>query len=481
MRLSGNRDKDSVERIVRRFDSLRYDILETTEHQVVVHLHDENGDQPVANFYLIAKDADTDRVLNTVVSNRNGTLTIRYLSLDGFPIRKLKIRIFRPDDDIATDEPLHEQVLDVTSPLDTPVEVKLAGAVQEEFSAPIRRLIDKKVVNLTPRVQELLAAKKVETLADLQLQPVADPDDSDDEDDRKALADLQALARLEPVTSDETVSRQLVDRGYQSVEQIASQPRARFVDQMHDVLGDMGAARIHVEAQTRQALMNNLATGEYIERALYATSETRGDQDDPCRCEDCESAVSPGAYLTDLVRYTVQNVNNDSTDIDLAFLENAFHQPLGELQIDCEAVTAEVLQVRIAVEVLIAYLQKANKQPLIDQAVSSYLSKVYNALLEQIGTSYEELVLAHAADHDKREDLALRLGIDDPAHLEELRLEKNSFAGWDLEADWKLQRLFGLRSVNRPPLSPITTTPDYLTWRMNHLRPQLGRRRLGTR
>src|SRR5262249_37870825 len=128
-----------------------------------------------------------------------------------------------------------------------------------------------------------------------------------------------------------------------------------------------------------------------------------------CGCEDCQAAVSPLAYLADLLDYALEHIKQNNLPIHLPVLTATFHQPFADLPADCEAMEKRVRQVRIAIEVLRDYLGP-NAPP--SAAEQSYCLSAYKALLNQVGTSYEEIRLARTDTPENRQALADRLGID---------------------------------------------------------------------
>src|SRR5258708_1967798 len=80
-------------------------------------------------------------------------------------------------------------------------------------------------------------------------------------------------------------------------------------------------------------------------------------------CEVSHAAVSPLAYLADLLDYAVRHIKNNGQAIDLPFLSATFHQLFGDLPASCEQVDEEVRQVRIAAEVLRGFLANLNLSP----------------------------------------------------------------------------------------------------------------------
>src|SRR5690349_13202269 len=56
-----------------------------------------------------------------------------------------------------------------------------------------------------------------------------------------------------------------------------------------------------------------------------------------CGCRDCEAAVSPAAYLADLLDYTVSHVKDGAAAVTLDFLARTFGQPFAALPASCGA------------------------------------------------------------------------------------------------------------------------------------------------
>ncbi|MBE9534080.1 MAG: SMP-30/gluconolactonase/LRE family protein, partial [Proteobacteria bacterium] len=182
-----------------------------------------------------------------------------------------------------------------------------------------------------------------------------------------------------------------------------------------------------------------------------------------CECRECESAVSPLAYLTDLLDYTITHVKkNTGYSIDLNTLEEELHQPFKRYIAACEEVDRKVRQVRVCIEVLRSHLKDDSPYP-------SYLFEAYKTLLNRIGTTYDEIRLARTADPNKREALANRLGIDlseeRPDELDALFLTSEN-----ITLEQTLEKLFGLVDTTRDPLSDGAKIPDFLSWRLKHLR-----------
>ncbi len=186
-----------------------------------------------------------------------------------------------------------------------------------------------------------------------------------------------------------------------------------------------------------------------------------------CGCDDCESALSPGAYLANLLDYAQKHVRNNKLAIDLEFLETRFCQPFAELPIDCRAMDRKVHQARLAVEVLRQYvgvrpLFDAEAEKILKDAEADYRLTAYLQLLIHLGTNYEEIRRARSANTDDRKALAARLGITLPPNeavprndaLDQLYLDVNlPAADPNALTETALEQLFGLADTERDPLS----------------------------
>jgi len=187
-----------------------------------------------------------------------------------------------------------------------------------------------------------------------------------------------------------------------------------------------------------------------------------------CGCQDCESAVSPGAYLATLLDYAVKHVRNGSEPLTTAYFAERFHQPIGDLPLDCSAAETSVTQVRIAVEVLRAYLGArpllgAGRETGLAAGEAAYLLAAYTALLASAGTTYEEIRRARSASPEFRTALAERLGVSltpPPAaapredELDRLFRDPEAPPGDPLALTGEsLERIFGLAATTGDPLS----------------------------
>ncbi len=176
----------------------------------------------------------------------------------------------------------------------------------------------------------------------------------------------------------------------------------------------------------------------------------------------------PTRYLRELVAFAGRYVEVDGSTNVLtpAMLADRFHQPfdrLSEISM-AAAATRSVAQARIAVEVLRGRLGSAASQ----QLEQRHRALAYRTLVQQTGTSYDELRLARNAGPAARGALAVRLGITlaatRPDRLDELTIVPEQVSEQQLEA------LFGYRSTAADdPLTAPPTDAAFSLWRRDAL------------
>lgn len=291
---------------------------------------------------------------------------------------------------------------------------------------------------------------------------------------------LVGHASLSLVSSNATERDTLLGAGFRDSVAIARAGRSAFVTATQAQLGDARAARLHVEALAQMTFLNNLAaqtrTIAQLNPALTANDLPLSIPAPPCACEDCRSAVSPGAYLTDLADYAIRHLRRNNQELSLTALEEIFHQPIRGLRLDCSAMDEQVRQARIAIETLRAFLHlppsgggggiAAPPDPVFVRSQRQYLNAAYVNLLAQIGTSYDEVRRLPHANADIRQAAAERLGLAEE-NLNSLFFDLNATQPTLFENN--LESVFGLRDTRRPPLEP-TPVSDLQEWRLAHLR-----------
>jgi hypothetical protein len=189
----------------------------------------------------------------------------------------------------------------------------------------------------------------------------------------------------------------------------------------------------------------------------------------PFEPTDVDQAFAPTTYLRELLDFAKRQIKIGATGAgpSAQVLAARFFQPFDQLTVAkaYEQAVRPVHQARIAVEVLRHTLSPA-APPDIDQR---FRAAAYQALLRELGTSYEELRLARVADAKTRRALAGRIGIEieDPRPD---RLDQMTFLP-DAITDAQLESLFGYRSTTpADPLQPPGASPTFLLWQIGALR-----------
>jgi hypothetical protein len=315
-------------------------------------------------------------------------------------------------------------------------------------------------MTMPPVLGRYLAEAGVNSLADLVqaggMTRLADLPLSMDEPIVKA---LDAHAKLGTISDDAHVNGRLIAAGFADPIAIARTPQADFVAGVGGQLDTVAALTIQTTARAQVSYLNNVLTTIAAARANgWPSPISPGPVEPvppPCSCQDCQAAVSPLAYLADLIAYAVTHIVDSGSPINLAWLTGNFHQPFGDLPASCQSVEEQVRECRICIEVLRSYLQdhppNSDAMSRLNISVHSYLYAAYAALLTKIGTSYAEIRLARTAGAAVRKALADRLGIDlyqsRPDQLDRLLFMPSQLTEMILDI------LFGLADTTRDPLS----------------------------
>lgn len=302
-----------------------------------------------------------------------------------------------------------------------------------------------------------------------------------------AIEVLQAHVILSPLSPDRETRESLIKRGYFSLSDITSSSLREFVGATKGAIEPYEAVKMYLKGRALDRLIEKTALETRIALTRKATGNWTIYQSivlnaaqvqaamTACECPDCESALSPLAYLADLLKYCYDNLRDGAQRLDYARLATELHQKFGDLPADCGAVEEVVHQVRIAIEVLRSFLKvhppAASAATVLDAAVRDYLRSTYEALLLQIGTSYGDLRLAQLGSTDEKATYAQRLGIRAPTgavnHLQDLLLDVQGATTTALED--KIEQIFGLKDTTKDPLSAIPL-PSLLAWRRDYVR-----------
>jgi peptidoglycan hydrolase-like protein with peptidoglycan-binding domain len=463
---------ESVDEIMERLEQLRLDVGLDEIFEFFGGLHDEQTGDALAGFTVQAFDLDAGPELQALghdISNADGLFLITYTAPrlsrtddeDEEPdnTRRLQLHILNEQG-----EEIHQAVIQVTPGLEEVTAIPVPVPEVPDTSATLAELDETLDLELPPELLSHLAENGINSLDDIRRLgglgrlsglPVAA--------DHPAVSLLEAHASLSTLSPNVALNARLIDGGLTSVAAVANQPRARFVSDFHtDAGGDLKTALLHAEAVASTKFLDTVATGVIADFANGYAAPLPGV--DPavsdafatkCACKACESAVSPLAYLADLLDYAVTHLRIENggqvEPVSLDFLSEQLHQPFGELPASCQTVENEVRQARVCIEVLRRFLgprplPDTAREEALARAEGDYTFAAYQALLGAIGTSYEELRQAHAVAPDTRQSLADRLGIA-IEHLDDLLLDPGAITEMDLE------RLFGLVDTSRDVLS----------------------------
>lgn len=307
----------------------------------------------------------------------------------------------------------------------------------------------------------------------------------------RSIGALDAHAALSILGIEDGVRNSLIRKGIDSPFSIAKMTEREFLKKTPKTLDAASAKKLHTLAQAQSVYLVNALTGVRADLAnghstglsiLNGKPAARSTIEEavasPCRCRDCEAAVSPLAYLADLMRYAYDNLRHGSKVVDNTYLERTFHQPFSSLPLECEVVDAVVHQVRIAIEILRGYLTTlpAARQASIMAGLlpleRQYVSAVYEALLVRLGTSSLELRLAQNASTDAQKALADRLGLADVRQLDSTHLLINDLDTASIASlETRLERQFGLLTTRRSGslLFVQLPEPQVLSWRRERM------------
>jgi hypothetical protein len=181
---------------------------------------------------------------------------------------------------------------------------------------PLASLVKTYRLGIPDALLRRLEAKKIETLADLRVAGDAaalakllkvKPDD-------KNLTTLVAHANLSLLGTDIATNAIAIKEGYTRIPAIAAAPADVFAARVGPTAGVATALRMHAIAAAQTALLRNTITelgvraGNGLDVSQFPTGVVRAPTDTRCGCEDCSSAVSPLAYLADLIGYATEKL-----------------------------------------------------------------------------------------------------------------------------------------------------------------------------
>jgi hypothetical protein len=317
----------------------------------------------------------------------------------------------------------------------------------DKLAAPLDGLKASMGLRLSAGLDQALKDRKIASLAQLRSAQDIASTAGLGQTELKELELLQGHARLQLISRDHKINQQLLDAGFPDVTAIAALSRQLFAKQLSGRLPTKAIDALHRKALKASAAANRLAFVERVDRAnnRSGTPQASTAEPQPCAC-DCQSAVSPTAYLAALLDYTVRHVRLNGAELSLSQLDSLFFQPFADLPDDCSAAETQLRQVRLCIEVL---RRKAAKDGIdVSPIIAAHAQASYSSLLSALGVSNTELRLARTASPERQQQLADRLAVPLPQLFSDFMLAEAD------QTEDKLQAVFGLPSTN-PAASPL--------------------------
>jgi len=304
-----------------------------------------------------------------------------------------------------------------------PVPVTITEEVEGPPLTSVATLAASIGLNISSGSLATLAANGITSLLDIRNSGFIDPEDFEDEGDKESVAILNAHAQLELTTEDVQMRHFYIEAGFRSIGIIAKSMRHDFVlaGEEYTEVNELEKAKFFEAANAQYKVLNNVITQARLGMMYknYEGPQLGNEHGHLCKCDDCMAAVSPLAYLADLLKYTTNHIKKDNALVSINTLQNTFKQPFGDLPASCDEMNRKLCQYRIGVEILRAYL--AGKNPTtcqdtnLENAEKEYRQQAYFMLLRLMGTSFDEIRKAYAVVPSEREEklrpLARRLGI----------------------------------------------------------------------
>ncbi|MGA9767844.1 MAG: neuraminidase-like domain-containing protein [Blastocatellia bacterium] len=467
--------------IMQRFQQLSFEHGFLVRKKIVGQLLNQQTGAPLVGFTVRGFDLDADvgcPDLGYDKTDSNGLFAFSYIAPRVTSGRRLRLLVTD-----AEGRELHQTEVQVLPDQNQLPAIRVSlPAVETPPSPTLAELVSIIGAKIDDSLLSDLSGRGIHTLADVRraggINLLERLFDKKSQTEIRTLASHADLGRM---TSDDVkLNTFLIEKGFENVVAIARATQSSFIEATRDRMDERAASQMYRRAYGETQYLNNLLAVVFADEAnglrgaITFTNEVSGRPGfvtGHCECKDCQSAVSPLAYLADLLAYALIHVRNENKPISLQLLEDTFHQPFGKLPITCEAMSEKVRQVRLTVEVLRAHL---NDQ----EADQRYLLAAYSSLLYHIGTSYEEMRLARKADSQTRQALADRLLVaidrlpsNKKAKAHTLLLDPDAPETESSALTEKaLMALFGFESTVESDKDATVSTPELQEWQIGYLR-----------
>lgn len=346
-------------------------------HQAIAQLLDQDTGFPLKEFTVRAWDlkAQKDALeLGSDITNGHGLFALSYTTSPKEQIQSRRLRLDILD---SQGQQIYQTEIRIQPDSEQVVEVRIpVPAISEPPSPTLTQLASIWRSQFSPQFLSTLANQEIRTLADAKkVGDIRQIKGLQDSANNPAISILEAYVNLSSLSDDDQLIPRLIEKKLTSIADIAKTTRVDFVSKMREQVGDFSAAQLQVKARAQTQFLNNALIGLQADSANGFSPPISIPNllpDEDCSCRNCEAAVSPAAYLADLLDYALNHLKNNNSLIELQFLTDTFHQPFGELPTSCSSAEKQLRQVRICIEVLRHYLNanppSTTQQPVLELA-----------------------------------------------------------------------------------------------------------------
>lgn len=351
---------------------------------------------------------------------------------------KLEFKIYASDDSLLG---TYDYAISNETNFSTLIIIKMDLTIPAGFvSTSIDGLSQKLGISISPQLSTYLSAHNINSLRDIRaiggLGRQEELQQTQYKEDTPTIQRLDGHAQLETLSDRYDANDHIISLGYNSVHRISLASRNAFATAVvdHVKVSDFDALNYYSIASAH----NKLYTGIFANYHMQAQNPNNPSTinniikliDDKCSCKDCDSAVSPTAYLADLLWYATNHLNIALTPsnasiwgfqngpVTLSGLSEMFCQDFCLSSEQCDSINDVICQYRIAIEVLQCYKTNVLTGQSICQELQfpiderNYLLSAYYTLLEQMGTTFSQVrAVYNNIDLTVKASLAENLGI----------------------------------------------------------------------
>ena len=460
----------------------RYLRVNRRDYQVFGKVIDSVTSKPIKNAKVTAMATSGLSLSGITYSNFNGFFSISFTSLTSISsVKNIEIKLEKNgvslDTTIAFDPADSYKISTVSLTLASSSSSEAISSIITEYFS----------TTMPADLSNFFSTYNIEVLEDIRSIGLLRNHTTLTEDlpDNEILQKFDSLALLELVNSDFKKNNDFIVAGYNSFVDIASTPRAKFIEDHSSILGSDYETLKYYEA-SKQIAMTAVNEIRQPKDKFYSPPTPPPGPDpyadlvnfDECGCSDCESAVGPMAYLADLLSFADRQIETPIGAFDTQWMEDNLYRNFTDIPIDCSELENTLCQSRIATEVLQGMLASGVIVPSpqaesgFNERVIEYLVESYDSILTKLGTSYDELRnYQTVTDIVERERYAHRLGIvlvdiiNTGETVSNMYKDKTAFTENDITF---LQDYFGIESTLAGEV-PFTAKPYLESWKEERL------------